>query len=161
MWEDLLPFVADEESTAAEDESRAKGMFFLPAMEADCVFQSTEKHIVKRSGFSLTHAFYLIATASQGQTINTGVMIDCARIPPQGLVGMSNETWWLNLYVMFSRATKMSDMLLIRPPPRMLLETGPPANVRAQLQKFDERVTATRKQAEKRAAKFGFDVPLM
>ena len=154
VWEDLLPFVADEESTAAADESRAKGMFFLPAMEADCVFQSTEKHIVKRSGFSLTHAFYLTATAAQGQTIGTGVIIDCARMPPQGRVGMHNETWWLNLYVMFSRATKMSDMLLIRPPPRSLLEAGPPANVRAQLQKFNERVRDTRKQAEERAAKF-------
>ena len=161
VWEDLLPFVADEESTAAEDESRAKGMFFLPAMEADCVFQSTEKHIVKRSGFSLTHAFYLTATTAQGQTIGTGVIIDCARMPPQGRVGMHNDTWWLNLYVMFSRATKMSDMLLIRPPPRSLLEAGPPAHVRAQLQKFDERVRDTRKQAEERAAKFGFDVPLM
>ena len=107
----------------------------------------------------MTHAFYLTATAAQGQTIGTGVIIDCARMPPQGRVGMHNETWWLNLYVMFSRATKMSDMLLIRPPPRSLLEAGPPANVRAQLQKFDERVRDTRRQAEERAAKFGFDVP--
>ena len=80
-------------------------------------------------------------------------------MPPQGLVGMSNDTWWLNLYVMFSRATKMSDMLLIRPPPRSLLEKGPPANVCAQLHKFEERVIKTRKQAEERAVKIGFDVP--
>ena len=127
MWEDLLQFVSDDTDSQVNptaDESRAKGTFFLFAMQADCVFQSTEKHIVERSGFSLTHAFYFNATAAQGQTHDTGVIIDCARIPPQGLVGMSDDTWWLNLYVMFSRVTRMSDILLIRPPPRSLLKKG-------------------------------------
>ena len=45
-----------------------------------------EAHSVKRYGFMLTHAHYLTATASQGQTIRAAVTIDCARIEPKYLV---------------------------------------------------------------------------
>ena len=41
----------------------------------------------------------------------------------------------------------MSDMLLLRPPPRELLERGPPLNVRAQLQRFAERADVCREGA--------------
>ena len=39
--------------------------------------------------------------------------IDCARQEPQGQRGADDDTWWLNLYVMFSRATQMEDMQLL------------------------------------------------
>ena len=58
-------------------------------------------------------------SASQGQTIRAGVTIDCDGNEPRGT---SDDEWWLNLYVMFSRVTRMADMLLLRPPPRQLLE---------------------------------------
>ena len=80
---------------------------------------------------------YLTTTASQGQTIRAAVTIDCARNEPQGRQGTDDDAWWLNLYVMFSRVTRMEDMLLVRPPPRELLERGPPASVRAALQRFE------------------------
>ena len=117
---------------ARENEKRAKGMFFLPAMETEFNFRSTDKHSVARIGFTLTHAFYLTATASQGQTLGTGVTIDCARI--EGTNGMSDDIWWLNLYVMFSRVTQMSDLLLLRPLPKDLFERGPPPNIKKQLE---------------------------
>ena len=140
-----------------ENENRAKGMFFLPAMEVECNFKSSQKHVVKRSGFTLTHAYYLTATASQGQTLRRGVTIDCARL--EGATGMNDDNWWLNLYVMFSRVTKMSDLLLLRPPPREILERGPPPNVKKQLEKFETRIAASINRAETTARRFGFNIP--
>ena len=84
------------------------------------------------------------------------VTIDCARLPPTGAeTDMDDDVWWLHLYVMFSRATRMSDMLLLRPPPRALLERGPPANVREQLQKFADRADVCRRGALLIARDFG------
>ena len=143
-----------------QGEQRAKSLFFLPAMEAEIItFKSTEKHSVKRVGFALTHAFYLTATASQGQTIRTGVRIDCGRLQPAGGQGMSDDNWWLNLYVMFSRATKMEDMLLLRPPEREFLERGPPQGVREQLRNFSRKIERTSREAERLANEFGFTLP--
>ena len=92
---------------------------------------------MKRFGFMLTHAMYLTTTASQGKTLRTAVKVDCARNEPQGNHGTDDDAWWLNLYAMFSRVTRMADMLLVRPPPRELLEWGPPASVRSALQRFE------------------------
>ena len=128
-------------------------------MESEYVFQNTEKHIVKRSGFILTHVFYVIATVAQGQTIDKGVIIDCARMPPQGHAGMSNDTWWFNLYVMLSRATKMEHMLLIRPPSRELLERGPPAAVSSALEIFEMREQQSMAEAKVCAERFGILLP--
>ena len=94
------------------------------------------------------------------QTIRTGVTIDCARLPLEGSQGMSDDNWWLNLYVMFSRATRMSDMLLLRPPPRSLLESGPPANIREQLDAFARRIEGSTSRAETLAQELGFDLPV-
>ena len=107
----------------------------------------------------MTHANYLTSTASQGQTIRTGVTIDCARVAPAGKQGMADEDWWLHLYVMFSRATCMEDMLLLRPPPRELLEAGPPKNVRQALERFDQRIAASTEAAAKLAAELGIPLP--
>ena len=96
-------------------------------MEAVFTYEASgEVHGINRFGFMLTHAHYLTATASQGQTLRAAVTIDCARNEPQGKHDTSDDAWWLNLYVMFSRITRMSDMLLVQPPPRELLERGPP-----------------------------------
>ena len=84
------------------------------------------------------------------------VTIDCARLPPTGAeTGMDDDVWWLHLYVMFSRATRMSDMLLLRPPPRALLERGPPANVSERLQKFADRADVCRQGALRIARDLG------
>ena len=73
----------------------------------------------------LTHAHYLTATASQGQTIRAAVTIDCARKEPQGQKGTNDDAWWLNLYVMFSRVARMGDMMLVRPPSTQALGARP------------------------------------
>ena len=109
-------------------------------------------------GFQLTHASYLTTTASQGQTLRKGVTIDCARIEDAGR-GMKDDDWWLNLYVMFSRATQMQDMLLLRPPPRSVLEEGPPPSVHAALASFDAKVASSRLEAERMATLLGIPLP--
>ena len=131
---------------------------FTPT-EADFKWRSSDVDTVKRTGFALTHAHYLTSTASQGQTIRTGVTIDCARLEPVGQRGMRDDDWWLHLYVMFSRATCMEDMLLLRPPPRALLEAGPPQSVRHALERFDERVATSTAAAVSLAAAFGIPLP--
>ena len=49
---------------------------------------------------------------------------------------MSDDSWWFHLYVMFSRATWMMGLLLLRPPPRDLLERGPPGTILRALERF-------------------------
>ena len=73
---------------------------------------------------------------------------------------MSDDNWWLNLYVMFSRVTRMSDMLLLRPPPREFLERGPPADIKEQLDIFAKRIENSSLQAEELAHELGFELPL-
>ena len=107
----------------------------------------------------LTHANYLTTTASQGQTIRAAVTIDCARNEPTGNRGTSDDDWWLNLYVMFSLATTMDDILLLRPPPRTLLERGPPAAVRDALRRFEKIEEDTVADAIRKALDFGTPFP--
>ena len=108
----------------------------------------------------LTHANYLTLTASQGQTLRKGVTIDCARNEPEANGrGTSDDEWWLNLYVMFSRVTRMDDMLLLRPPPRELLERGPPVSVREALRRFERVDAQTVEGALRKAHELGLFVP--
>ena len=72
---------------------------------------------------------------------------------------MSDDNWWLNLYVMFSTVTQMSDLLLLRPPPREILQRGPPSNVKNQLERFETRMAASIKRAEATATRVVFDIP--
>ena len=120
---------------------------------------SSEVHRIKRFGFMLTHAHYLTTTASQGQTIRAAVTIDCARNVTHGEPGTSDDASWLNLYVMFSRVTRMEDMLLIRPPPRKLLERGPPPSVREALKRFESTERDTVADAALLAQRFGITLP--
>ena len=107
--------------------------------------------------FIITRSF-LTSTASQGQTLRKGVLVDCER-QLIGDRGMDDDNWWLHLYVMFSRVTQMSDLLLLRPPPRSLLEGGPPASIREQLKQFDQRRQICKARALEIAEQLGFPIP--
>ena len=60
---------------------------------------------------------------------------------------------------MFSRVTRMADMLLLRPPPRTLLERGPPASVREALQRFEKTERDTVADAVLLAQRIGISLP--
>ena len=91
----------------------------------------------------------------------TGVTIDCARIEPSPSEkqGASDDHWWLHLYVMLSRATCLEDLLLLRPPPRELLERGPPPHIRKALASFEARIADRIEAAAALAAEMGVVLP--
>ena len=53
----------------------------------------------------------------------------------------------------------MEDMLLLRPPPRDLLEAGPPPSVKRALERFEERIAASVQAATDLADRFGIRLP--
>ena len=130
-------------STDEEAEKLAKSLWFLPAVEVEVFFSSTQKYTVRRCGFQITHAKFLTSTASQGITLRQGTIVDCARLPEMG-----DDNWWLHLYVMFSRVTKLDDLLLFRPPPRDVLERGPPSSIQKSLEVFLHRAERCRAGAQ-------------
>ena len=138
---------------------RARGLLLYRPVQTEFTWRSSETHTVKRMGFPLTHERFLTSTASQGQTLRPGVTIDCARLEPTGRSGASDDHWWLHLYVMLSRATCMDGMLLLRPPPRDLLERGPLATIRAALRSFEAKVVDSLEAARELAASMGIAVP--
>ena len=143
----------------ATAQKRARGILLLQPVETTFTWRSSQDHIIKRTGFGLTHAHFLTSTASQGHTIRTGVTIDCERIQQKGRQGIIDEVWWLHLYVMFSRPTRMQDMLLLRPPPRELLERGPPESLAKALAAFHEKIPASKDAAEQLAREMNIDLP--
>ena len=74
-------------------------------------------------------------------------------------MGMKDDTWWFHLYVLFSRATRMDDLLLLRPPPRELLEKGPPQSMVTALQQFEAKRLASEAEAEYLARCMQIEVP--
>ena len=76
-----------------------------------------------------------------------GVILDCGR-HESGPGKKDSDDWWLDLYVMLSRATRSQDLLLMRAPPADFLLRGPPVGLRQQLQMFAKRTESCRKEAE-------------
>ena len=54
---------------------------------------------------------------------------------------IQDDIWWLNVYVILSRATKLENLLLLglTDDTRKLLEAGPPKYIRARLQQLQEK----------------------
>ena len=161
IWEETYSLMDDDCccECVALSKKRARGLLLYTPIVTEFKWRSSDIHTVKRTGFPLTHANYLTSTASQGQTLRSGVTIDCARIAQRGQQGTKDEDWWLHLYVMFSRATRMEDMLLLRPPPRALLEAGPPENVKRALERFEQKITESNEAAAALATRMGIAVP--
>ena len=113
---------------------------------------------VSRTGFPLSHAKVLTSTAVQGRTLFNGVAVDCGR-RDAGQHPISEEDYWLNIYVMLSRATCTEDLLLARAPPASFLGRGPPKDLAAALRRFADRTQACREEAGHLAKQFGLVVP--
>ena len=100
IWEEALPYVGDVGSESrAEQAKRAKGLMLFEPVEAVFSWRSSETHSVRRTGFPLTHARFLTSTSAQGQTIRTGVTIDCARLEQQGSLGMKDANYIRDAYL--------------------------------------------------------------
>ena len=56
-----------------------------------------------------------------------GVIIDCGR-QEAGAHPKEDDDWWLDLYVVLSRATRLDDLLLMRAPDLTFFAKGPPKN---------------------------------
>jgi len=94
IWEESLPFVQGGDSDTRVDQAkRAKGLLLFEPTETEFSWRSSETHTVRRTGFALTHASFLTSTAAQGQTIRTGVTIDCARLEQQGQQGLKEPVF--------------------------------------------------------------------
>ena len=87
--------------------------------------------------------------------MDAGVIIDCGR-HESGPNPKEPNDWWLDLYVMLSRATRLEDLLLLRAPPASFLLRGPPESLRLHLEKFAARTEACRQRAAELAAELGF-----
>ena len=83
-----------------------------------------------------------------------GVIIDCGR-QEGGAHPKEDDDWWLDLYVMLSRATRLEDLLLMRAPPLSFFAQGPPKTLRTQLAKSAARTNDCRKKAMQIAKELG------
>ena len=90
----------------------ARSFYFFEAEEVVVSYSGLQ---IRRCGFRATNAHCLTSTASQGLTLRSGTVVDCGRQKEK-----DDDEWWLHLYVMLSRVTSLSDLLLVRPPPREL-----------------------------------------
>ena len=118
-------------------------------------FLFADRYTVTRTGLPISHARVITSTACQGRTMRDGVIIDCGRLEG-GANPLDDEDWWLDLYVMLSRATRLEDLLLLRAPDLDFFARGPPVTLRTQLEKFAKRTETCRRQAEQVAAELGF-----
>ena len=105
------------------------------------------EYAVVRTGFALSHGRVLTSTACQGRTMREGVIIDCGR-HENGNTIKEDEDWWLDLYVMLSRATRIEDLLLERAPPLSFFLSGPPKLLQTALKQFAKRTRDCRVQAK-------------
>ena len=128
-------------------------VFIEPRASDPFVFR---EFTVTRTGLPISHARAITSTACQGRTMRDGVIIDCGR-NEGGSHPKEDDDWWLDLYVMLSRATRLEDLLLMRAPDLSFFAKGPPKTLRMQLAKFAARTNACRKQAEKIAKVLGLD----
>lgn len=122
------------------EEQEAGSMIFVELVHSNFKIDvdlagETEKVEVIRWQFPLTHGMLRTAFAAQGMTLEGGVVIDLRRAG-----GLDDSDWWLAIYVMLSRARKLSNMILLGFTPKVeeLLRNGPPDN----LVKVTERLEA-------------------
>ena len=137
-------------STLLPEDTR--NLVFIEPRTADpFVFR---EYTVTRTGFPISHARAITSTACQGRTMRDGVIIDCGR-HETGAHEKEDDDWWLDLYVMLSRATRLDDLLLIRAPELSFFVKGPPRTLQKQLAKFSRRTNLCRQDAEQLATELG------
>ena len=130
-----------------------KAAFNLPVHLPD---GSSESIHATRWNLPLTHAMVRTAMSSQSFTFNGGVLAGLRRAG-----GMENDIWWLNVYVMLSRARKLDNLILVglTPQIRELLEAGPPAYIRQKILTLQAKSMSTLRHAERLASEMKIRIP--
>ena len=130
-----------------------KADFNLPLHLPDGSLESIH---VTRWNLPLTHAMVRTAMSSQGLTFKKGVIADLRRAG-----GMTNDIWWLNVYVMLSRAKKLENLILVGLTAKVkeLFEAGPPAYIRQQIKALQAKAARTKLSVEQTARDMGLHVP--
>ena len=125
-----------EEHDATLTPDVTESLVFIEAQTSEPFMYREYK--VTRTGFPFSHGRVITTTACQGRTMREGVILDCGR-HESGTGKKEDDDWWLDLYVMLSRATRIEDLLLIRAPAAEFLLRGPPKGLKKQLLKFARR----------------------
>lgn len=112
-------------------EQDASCMIFVELANAEFhidlkIDEEQERIEVIRYQFPLLHGKLRTAYAAQGVTFHGGVIVDLRR-----LAGLENDDYWLALYVMLSRARRLTNLLLIGWSSQVesLLKRGPPTHL--------------------------------
>ena len=137
-------------SCIAEDD--AAPLVFVEPLTAESF--NFRGHSVVRTGFPLSHGRVVTSTACQGRTMRNGVIIDAGK-REGGQNPTRDDDYWLHMYVMLSRATRLDDILLARAPDIEFLKQGPPESLVRALAMFAKRTDGCRKKAEKLAEELG------
>ena len=82
-----------------------KLVFIEPTTSDHFLFRNRK---VRRPAFPLSHAQVVTTTACQCHTMRAGVVIVWGR-HETGETRKDDGDWWLDVYVMLSRATRLSD----------------------------------------------------
>ena len=107
---------------------KAKSMVFVEIASSSFnidikIGEQTHNLQVVRWQFPLTHRMVRTAYSCQGLTLDGGVIVDLRRGG-----GLQDEDWWLNIYVMLSRARRLDNIILLGFSKQVedLLKKGPP-----------------------------------
>ena len=130
--------------TSLAPEDTKKLVFVEPITSKPFVFREFS---VVRTGYALSHGCVITSTACQGRTMRQGVIIDCGR-HESGSTAKDDDDWWLDLYVMLSRATRLEDLLLERAPDLSFFLRGPPKLMLRALRRFAKRTESCRSKAK-------------
>ena len=130
----------------------ASSLVFVEPLTSDAF--NWRGHTVVRTGFPPSHGRAITSTACQGRTMRAGVIVDAGR-RETGAHKTEENDYWLHLYVMLSRATRLDDLLLVRAPPVEFLKNGPPKDLVRQLHVFATRTDACRETAARLATELG------
>ena len=104
------------------------------------------KVVLSRTQMGVTVEPVRTVQAAQGMSVEY-LEADCIR--PSWMV--SDDDYWVHLYVIFSRARRMDRMLIRNPPDKAFLERGPSKKVLRELRRLEAMArTTSRKAAEAR-----------
>ena len=103
---------------------------------------------VLRWQFPLTHRMVRTAYSCQGLTLDGGVIVDLRRAG-----GLQDEDWWLNIYVMLSRARRLENIILMGWSSQVedLLKKGPPARLLQITEALRKKATLTMQKLQEKA----------